>query len=133
MSSRTQIAQALAGSPPQFLNPSQFDSQGLQQPPEVTQALLAMLTPGLATAARGIAPEASAPELLPAIAKGAKTGDPHALFAYHDNFGPGMTKRALYNVFGDVSHPAVKAAGWGSSLPIEALKKFGIPITGKQL
>ena len=83
--------------------------------------------------AGAIFPEGTAPELLPGIAKGAKTGDPHALFAYEDTFGPGMTKRALYNIFGDVNHPAIKQAGWGSSVPADVLKKFGIPITGKQL
>jgi hypothetical protein len=44
------------------LNPAQFDSQGLQQPPEVTQAILAMLTPGLGAMAQDMA--ASAPRTL---------------------------------------------------------------------
>lgn len=83
--------------------------------------------------AGAIFPEGTPIEALPGIAKGAKTGDPHALFAYEDMFGPGMTKRSIYNIFGDPSHPVIQKAGWGSSLPAEALKKFGIPITGKQL
>lgn len=131
------MAQALAGSP------AAFDSQGLQQPAIDPVMLLAMMGgPALMKAATGtgeMAPEALAsmaeanPDLLPALAKGAKTGDPHALYAYTDNFGPGMTPRKIFNVFGDTEHPAIKAAGWGSSLPAEALQKFGIPITGKQL
>lgn len=136
------MAQALAG------NPAAFDSQGLETPPEVTQAIMAMLMPPLASGVGesmaaaperlasetgAVFPEGTMPDLLPGIAKGAKTGDPHALYAYTDNFGPGMTPRSIYNVFGDPTHPAVKAAGWGSSLPAESLQKFGIPITGKQL
>lgn len=82
--------------------------------------------------AGAVFPEGTPPASLPAIAGGAKTGDPHALFAYHDDFGPGMTKRALYNVFGDPSHEAIQKAGWGSSVTAEMLKKFGIPIVGKE-
>lgn len=144
---RSRIAQRLAGSP------AEFDSQGLEQPAIDPIMLLAGLAgPALMRAGTGavssmarfaprqlaseagaIFPEGTAPELLPAIAKGSKMGDPHALFAYSDEFGPGMTKRALFNIFGDPEHPALKAAGWGSSVTAEMLKKFGIPITGKQL
>lgn len=142
MPNRSRIAEALAGSP------AAFDSQGLETPPEVTQAIMAMLMPPLATGARqvmagapgrlaseagAVFPEGTAPEILPAITKGAKTGDPHALFAYEDSFGPGMTKRKLFNIFGDPSHPAIQKAGWGSSVTADTLAKYGIPITGKQL
>lgn len=69
---------------------------------------------------------------LPEIAPGAKTGDPHALFAYNDNFGPGGTPRPIYNVFGDPEHPAIKAVGHASSVTPDVLEKNGIPITGQQ-
>lgn len=71
-------------------------------------------------------------ESLPVMPRGAKTGDPHALYAYHDDFGPEGTKRAMFNVFGDPSNPAVKQAGWGSSITEAMLKKFGIPIVGRE-
>lgn len=67
---------------------------------------------------------------LPVVDAGAKTGDPHALFAYNDQFGPGGTERPVYNVFGDPNHPTIKAKGWGSSIPKDALG--GIPIVGRQ-
>lgn len=130
MSNKSQIAQALAGSP------AAFDSQGLQQPPEVTQAIMAMLMPGLGNAAEDAAtaaPTEAAPEALPGVAAGSKVGDPHALYAYTDNFGPGMTPRKIYNVFGDPTSPAVQQVGWGSSVPEGILQKAGIPIVGKQL
>lgn len=82
--------------------------------------------------AGSVFPESVPPEELPVVAPNSKTGDPHALFAYKDNFGPGMTERKIYNVFGDPAHPAIKEAGWGSSLGESDLKKFGIPITGKE-
>lgn len=75
------------------------------------------------------APKASA---LEEIAAGSKTGDPHALFAYTDKFGPGGAERNVYNVFGDPEHPAIKERGWGSSVSKEDLDAAGIPITGKQ-
>lgn len=69
---------------------------------------------------------------LPVIQPGAKEGDPHALFAYNDNFGPNSTPRSLYNVFGDPNHPDIQARGWGSSISAEDAQKAGIPITGRQ-
>lgn len=69
---------------------------------------------------------------LEVVEPGSKKGDPHALFAYNDDFGPNGTKRSLYNVFGDPSHPAIQARGWGSSVDADALKNAGIPITGRQ-
>lgn len=148
--SRDRLAQALAGfkpsDNPMAGSPAAYDSQGLQTPPEVTQLLTALLMPPLSGSARNamaaapqrLASEAgslfpeAASEALPAIEAGAKTGDPHALFAYHDDFGPGMTKRAIYNVFGNPSHPAVQGVGWGSSVPQDVLQKYGIPVIGKQ-
>jgi hypothetical protein len=142
LSSKSRIAQVLAGSP------AAFDSQGLEQPPEVTQAILGMLVPPLlqyagsamaeapeklASEAGAVFPEETAPEMLPPVQSGSKTGDPHALFAYNDNFGPDMSQRSIYNVFGDPSDPVFQKTGWGSSLPAESLKKFGIPITGRQV
>jgi hypothetical protein len=73
-----------------------------------------------------------APKGLPIVEPGAKTGDPHALFAYNDKFGPGGADRSVYNVFGDPEHPNLKARGWGSSVPAEDLEAAGIPITGRQ-
>jgi hypothetical protein len=133
LSNPSQIAQILAGSP------AAFDSHGLQTPPEVTQAIMAMLMgPGAVAGASEEAPAASAaletsPETLPAIPAGAKAGDPHALFAYKDNWGPDMTERNIYNVFGDVTHPAIQKVGWGSSVPEEVLQQHGIPIIGRQM
>jgi hypothetical protein len=77
-------------------------------------------------------PKPAAPAGLPVMEPGAKTGAPHALFAYNDNFGPGGAKRSLYNVFGDPEHPAVKGIGHGSSVPQADLEKAGIPITGRE-
>lgn len=68
---------------------------------------------------------------LPVVEQGAKTGDPHAVFAYNDKFGPGGTERSIYNVFGDPEHPVIKQRGWGSSVPKEELDKLGIPVTGR--
>lgn len=82
--------------------------------------------------AGAVFPEGTPPESLPEIAAGSKTGDPHALFAYHDDFGPNMTKRAVYNVFGDPAHPTIKEVGLGSSVGEDVLKKFGIPIVGRE-
>ncbi len=66
------------------------------------------------------------------IAPGSKIGDPHALFAYRDNFGPGMSERNIYNVYGDPNHPTMQKAGWGSSIDKAKLDELGIPVTGKQ-
>lgn len=108
------------------------DEPGLKEPALDPVLLAASLAgPSLASALGGTSAEI-APEMLPAIAKGSKVGGPHALFAYNDNFGPDMTKRAIYNVFGDPAHPAIQKAGWGSSVPIEMLRKFGIPVVGRQ-
>lgn len=74
-----------------------------------------------------------APAELPTMTPGAKTGDPHALFAYNDKFGPGGTERSIYNVFGDPEHPAIQAAGGhGSSVPKATLDKAGIPVVGRE-
>lgn len=137
-------------------SPAVFDSQGMETPIEakllenlghaasgymagnagakIAQALIGRAVPALQGLGESgaIFPEGTSPDALPVMARGAKTGDPHALFAYHDNFGPGMSKRALYNVFGDPSQEAVKGAGWGSSVTEDVLKKFGIPIVGKE-
>lgn len=76
--------------------------------------------------------EPAVSERLPIQQPGLKTGEPHALFAYNDDFGPDGSKRAIYNVFGDPENPAVKARGWGSSVTREDLEKAGIPITGRE-
>lgn len=161
MSSRTQIAQALAGgqtSPPQFLNPAQYDSQGLQQPPEalilqnlghaasgymagqlgtkIAQALAAKALPALQGLgeAGAIFPAETPPDQLPVIPSGSKTGEPHALYAYHDNYGPGMTSRAQFNVFGDPAHDLFtsKKIGYGATVGNDVLEKLGIPIVGRE-
>ena len=70
------------------------------------------------------------PKDLPIVQPGAKTGAPHALFAYNDEFGPEGAPRSVYNIYGDPSHPSIKSAGWGSSV---AKEKLGdIPITGRE-
>lgn len=69
---------------------------------------------------------------LPVMQPGSRTGDPHALFAYNDNFGPNGSTRAIYNVYGDPAHPAIQARGWGSSVSAQDLQKAGIPIIGRQ-
>jgi len=69
---------------------------------------------------------------LPIIPPGSKTGDPHALFAFNDKFGPEGAERSVYNVFGDPEHPAIKSTGWGSSVAKDKLDEAGIPITGRQ-
>lgn len=69
---------------------------------------------------------------LPVVESGSKTGQPHAVYAYTDDFGPGGTKRAVYNVYGDPQHPAIKQRGFGSSVPKEELDKLGIPVVGRQ-
>lgn len=73
----------------------------------------------------------AAPKDLPIVEAGAKTGDPHALFAYNDQFGEGGANRSLYNVYGDPTHPAIQGRGWGSSVTEDDLNKAGIPITGR--
>lgn len=78
--------------------------------------------------AGSIFPEGTPPAELPVIPPGAKTGDAHALHAYFDK----LTNRDYYNVFGDPASPGVKNAGWGSSVSAETLKKYGIPIVGKE-
>lgn len=78
-------------------------------------------------------PVAEAPKGLPVVPPGAKTGEPHALFAYNDKFGPGGAERSIYNIFGDPEHPAIKGAGgFGSSVPKEVLDKNGIPVVGRE-
>ncbi len=72
------------------------------------------------------------PQGLPVMQPGAKTGDPHALFAYNDKFGPGGADRSMYNVFGDPEHPAVKQVGHGSTVTQDMLEKAGIPVTGRE-
>ncbi len=81
-----------------------------------------------------VVPKAAAPlpADLPVMEPGSKAGDPHALFSYNDDFGPGGTKRSIYNVFGDPEHPAVKGVGHGSSITKADLDKAGIPVTGRE-
>lgn len=103
--------------------------------PAMARALSGMASSApriLANEMGAIFPENTAADALPSVASGSKTGDPHALFAYEDMFGPGMTKRKIFNVFGDPAHPVFQKTGWGSSLPLEDLKQYGIPIIGKQ-
>lgn len=70
---------------------------------------------------------------LPVTQPGSKTGEPHALFAYNDDFGPGNTKRSLYNIFGDPGNPRLtQAGGYGSSVTKDILDKAGIPVVGRE-
>lgn len=70
------------------------------------------------------------PGSLPEVKPGSKSGQPHALLSYEDNYGPNGTKRKIYTVYGDPSHPVFKKMGWGSSVPESELN--GIKITGKE-
>ncbi len=135
-SKSSSIAQALVGQPQQ--NPVMWEP-GLEQPDiDPILALTGGLTaagPKLAKlfASRGLRPAAKmALETLPEIQSGAKVGDPHALFAFKDNFGPKMAERELFNVYGDPANPLFKKVGWGSSVTKDILDKAGIPVTGKQ-
>lgn len=95
-------------------------------PPEVPPEV----PPETPPPAAPVPPEA--PKGLPVVEPGAKTGDPHALFAFNDQMGPGGTPRSIYNVFGDPEHPAVKGIGFGSSVTKADLDKAGIPVTGRE-
>ncbi len=153
-SSKKTLAEALAMAPD---NPT-MSEPGLEQPPEmkalaalnsvgqgystgqmgatIAKILAAKAVPALSKLgeAGAIFPEAGRDvESLPLMESGAKQGDPHALYAYKDNFGPNMTERKIFNVFGDPAHPAIKKVGWGSSVPEEVLQQAGIPIVGKQI
>lgn len=79
-----------------------------------------------------VPPAATSLKDLPVVQPGIKTGDPHALFAYNDEFGPGKTPRSLYNIFGDPGHPRLtQAGGYGSSVTKDILDKAGIPVVGR--
>lgn len=86
---------------------------------------------------RSVAATAQGGEL-PVIAPGAKAGEPHALYSYNDQFGPGGTERSIYTMFGDPSHPVFqkkassKAGGYGSSVTKADLDELGVPITGRE-
>ncbi len=70
---------------------------------------------------------------LPVMQPGVKTGEPHALFAYNDDYGPGGTKRSIYNMFGDPGNPRLnQAGGYGSSVTKDILDQAGIPIVGRE-
>ena len=80
-------------------------------------------------------PMGQAPNLkdLPVMQPGAKTGAPHALFAYNDTFGPDQAPRSIYNIFGDPTDPQiVSAGGHGSSVPKDILDQAGIPVVGRE-
>ena len=80
-----------------------------------------------------IPPAAASLKDLPVMQPGVKTGEPHALFAYNDQFGPGNTPRSIYNMYGDPGHPLInQAGGYGSSVTKEILDKAGIPIVGRE-
>lgn len=80
----------------------------------------------------------AAPKGLPIIPPGAKTGDPHALFSYNDNFGPGGKPRSMYTMYGDPEHPIFKqtsatgGGGHGSTLPKSDIDALGVPVTGRE-
>lgn len=80
----------------------------------------------------GEIPKSAGSAELPVMQPGATTGEPHALFAYNDNFGPDGAERSLYNVFGDKEHPVIKQTGHGSSITKADLDKAGIPVVGRQ-
>ncbi len=71
-------------------------------------------------------PQLNAP--LPVQPTGAKTGDPHALFDYTDNFGPDGAKRNVYQIFGD-PEKLHRDTPWGDHLPADKLRD--VPITGR--
>lgn len=70
---------------------------------------------------------------LPVMQPGSKTGEPHALFAYNDQYGPGGTTRSVYNIFGDPANPRLtQAGGYGSSVSKDILDQAGIPVIGRE-
>lgn len=75
---------------------------------------------------------AATEHVLPVVQPGSKTGEPHALFAYNDKWGPGGADRSVYNVFGDPNHPAIQSRGFGSSVTKADLDTAGIPVTGRE-
>jgi len=85
--------------------------------------------------AGAVFPEGTPPSQLPEIPSGAKTGDPHALFAYQQKLGPEFPAEDYYNLFGD-KDALLKMTegnhGFGSSVTADTVKKYGIPIIGKQ-
>lgn len=100
----------------------------------IAQALAAKAVPAMGALgeAGAIFPEGTPPESLPVIQPGSKTGDPHALFAYKSDMNPEGEMRDMYNIFGDPEHPAIKAAGHGSTVTANMLKQFNIPIIGRE-
>lgn len=125
---------------------SPMSEQGLQQPAvDPIMVLASLLGPGILKSLMSKEVGAGASSLvnkaltgirqeLDVMPSGIKTGDPHALFAYNDAFGPGNTERSLYNIFGDPKNSKFGQGkmGWGSSVTEDILKKNGIPITGRQ-
>lgn len=85
--------------------------------------------------AGAIFPKGTPPENLPVIEGGAKTGDPHALFAYRQKLGANFPDEDYYNLFGD-KDALLKMTqgkhGFGSSVRADTLEKLGIPIVGRE-
>lgn len=84
------------------------------------------------------APQAPKARELPVVNPGSKTGEPHAVFSYNDDFGPNGTKRSLYTMFGDPEHPVFKKTatrgmgGYGSTGTKAQIDELGIPIVGRE-
>jgi hypothetical protein len=99
--------------------------------PEVVADAAAPVMEAPAAASADIVADAARPRL-PIVAPGSKEGAPHAVFAYNDDYGPNNTTRAIYNVFGDPTNPAVQKVGWGSSVSRADIDAAGIPIVGRE-
>lgn len=70
---------------------------------------------------------------LPVVAEEALTGEPHALFAYNDQFLPTDKPVSKYQLFGDPNHPLFTSGKFTrkSQATAEQLKAAGVPITGR--
>jgi len=99
---------------------------------EVAHMAPAIDLPPDAPTARPPVSEARPPAELPVIQPGSKTGEPHALFSFNDDFGPEGAKRSQYTVFGDPSNPVIQKVGYGSTVGKDVLEEAGIPVTGRE-
>lgn len=80
---------------------------------------------------------------LPVVEPGAKTGAPHALFAYNDEARPALPAnetypakdatpaQSKYQVFGDENDPLFKTVAHGTQKTYQELQDLGVPITGR--
>lgn len=122
----------LAPDVPRGTIPEPLEAEKPLEVPEKPTPLASEVAGGTEKVAPAI-PEAPSLKDLPVMQPGSKVGEPHALFAYNDEYGPGNTQRSLYNIFGDPGNPRVtQAGGYGSSVTKDILDKAGIPVVGRE-